>query len=118
MTYSQSTGVLRSNEGRWMGVGYSGNGAALNNPADETIHGHGPIPRGVWTLGAPTEEKGPLTFPLTPSDSTKVFGRSGFLIHGDNSKLNLSASEGCVVLGRSIRNAIALNGDSILEVIS
>lgn len=34
-------------------------------------------------------------------------GRSGFLIHGDNSKGDHSASEGCIILGPKVREEIA-----------
>jgi len=43
-------------------------------------------------------------------------GRSGFLIHGDNSKHNFSASEGCIILSRSTRDAISSSGITRLEV--
>jgi hypothetical protein len=36
-----------------------------------------------------------------------LFGRSGFLIHGDNSKGNSSASNGCIILPRWARLEVA-----------
>ena len=42
--------------------------------------------------------------------SSDAHGRSGFLIHGDNSKGDKSASEGCIILGPDVRKAIADSG--------
>ena len=83
---------------------------------------HGPIPRGKWEIGAFFDDpggKGQVVAHLTPCDGTETFGRSGFLIHGDNSALNHSASEGCIVAPRVIREQIAagLSVCSVLEVV-
>jgi hypothetical protein len=71
---------------------------------------HGPIPRGAWTIGEFFDDpggKGPVVAHLTPCEGTETFGRSGFMIHGDNQALNHSASEGCIVAPRFIRDQIA-----------
>ncbi len=44
---------------------------------------------------------------LTPAPGTDTFGRSAFLIHGDNAKKDKSASEGCIILGPALRQQIA-----------
>jgi len=56
---------------------------------------------------------------LTPIEGTDTFGRSGFMVHGDNQALNHSASEGCIVAPRFIRDQIAagLSVCSVLEVV-
>jgi hypothetical protein len=47
-----------------------------------------------------------------------MFGRDGFLIHGDNSAMNHTASEGCIILTRDIRQRISDSGDTQLTVIA
>ena len=121
MTYKQSTGELFNGGGALLGRGYSGNGPALNDPGSDHIHDHGPIPRGQFTIGAPTNEKGPLTLPLTPipaPDLSWLHGRAGFLIHGDNAAMNHTASEGCIIMGHDVRAGIAAGGDRHLVVVA
>jgi hypothetical protein len=48
----------------------------------------------------------------------KMFGRSGFLIHGDSFVKPGKASRGCIIMGRLIRNAIAASGDRLLRVVA
>jgi hypothetical protein len=97
----------------------------LNNPYDQDIQGEkgkadaGPIPAGTYTIGKMfdnTGKTGPGSMRLTPDAGNEMNGRSGFLIHGDNSKHNFSASEGCIILSRSTRDAISSSGITRLEV--
>ena len=53
---------------------------------------------------------------LTPVGHT-ANGRTNFLIHGDSTNHPGDASEGCIVLSRTIRQAIAVSGDTDLEVV-
>ncbi len=117
-TYSQSTGHLTHN-GASVGTGYSGHGAGRNNPADEKVKNVGPIPKGEYTIGSAYTDsvRGPVVMRLTPSGGQDMFGRDGFLIHGDNSKHDGSASEGCIVLDRSIRDEISKSSDRKLTVV-
>lgn len=117
--YSQSTGELLSPAGSSIGVGYSGHGDGVNNPSLQNVHDVGPIPRGVWTIGEFFDDpggKGPMVAHLIPADGTETFGRSGFMIHGDNSELNHSASEGCIILGKTMRAMVMASGDRTLTV--
>ena len=121
-TYHSDTGLIENPTGFMLGGGYSGNGAGLNNPAMESVHNHGPIPRGLWMIGLFSDDpggKGPCVAHLTPFDGTETFGRSGFMIHGDNSALDHSASEGCIIAPRFIREQIrdGLSVCSVLEVV-
>lgn len=118
-TYVQATGELRHSDSTTRAVGYSGHGEGLNNSAMEHIPRVGPIPRGRWTIGAPrdSERVGPFAMPLTPDDDTATFGRTLFLIHGDNRKRDRSASHGCIILPRVIREEIWESADTDLEVI-
>ena len=106
LKYIQSTGQLfQLVDGKWtlIGVGYAGNGDGLNNHAKEDVVNHGPIPCGLWGVSFPFKDdhRGDNCFRLTPI--TYLGGRKGFLIHADNSMNNNSASEGCIIMGPSIR---------------
>jgi RHS repeat-associated protein len=123
--YSQSTGqishqpsaTLGGGPPQPIGTGYSGNGQGLNNPAMQGKPFVGPIPQGDYDIGQATSTKGPLTLPLNPQHGTNTFGRDAFRIHGDNSKGDQSASEGCVVTSRNVRNQIHNSPDRTLRVI-
>lgn len=115
-TYSQSTGIL--SDGEPLGTGYSGNGIYINDPKSETVHDHGPIPRGVWEIGIwfDDEHLGPCVAALRPT-SQDVYGRGGFFIHGDNKDMNKSGSDGCIVLARFLRQSIRASGTKTITVI-
>jgi hypothetical protein len=117
--YSQSTGKLVNPSGSLVGTGYSGHGEGLNNPAMQNVADVGPIPQGRWTIGTFFDDpggKGPLVAHLTPWSVTKTFGRSGFMVHGDNEAMNHTASEGCVVLAKINREQILACDDRLLTV--
>ena len=124
LTYCQSTGVLTNDWGGGvhpMGIGYSGNGEGLNNGAMQDDQNVGPIPVGQWRIGPPLDPPdhlGPLAMPLTPANDTQTFGRSAFFIHGDNAAMNHTASHGCIILGRTIREAINNSNDRDLTVVA
>lgn len=105
-TYSQSTGELL-NDGAFAGTGYSGTGDGRNNPDMQNVQNVGPIPQGEYDIGLEYDDDhlGPCVMALTPSEDTNTFGRSLFRIHGDNARHD--ASHGCIILGPSIRWAIA-----------
>jgi hypothetical protein len=118
--YEQATGNLIAPDGTLAGQGYSGNGADLDNPAAENVVGHGPIPRGMWTIGAfaAFPHLGELAAPLTPCPGNNMDGREGgFFIHGDNPAMNHTASDGCIILARPLRQQIADSGDTALQVV-
>jgi len=114
--YKINTGEL-THDGEFVGTGYSGAGIDRNNPDAVATHNMGPIPPGNWHLSSSYDDphKGKNCFRLSPNEGTNVFGRSGFLIHGDNS--THTASEGCIILGPSIRQEIASTFDRDLKVI-
>lgn len=115
-TYKQSTGEMISPKGT-VSQGYSGHDIGKNNPEKQNIPKIGPIPRGVYTIGPSYDDphKGPCVMRLTPDPKDEMFGRAGFLIHGDNSKHD--ASEGCIIFGPVTRHAIDHSIDRILNVI-
>lgn len=118
-TYHQQTGVLTDTNGITVGVCYSGHGDGCNNADMQHVPCVGPIPRGLWTIGVFFNDahKGPLVCHLTPQTNTDTLKRSGFMIHGDNSKHDESASEGCIIASRFIRESIAASTDKQLQVI-
>lgn len=108
-TYAQDSGALYDPNGVLMMRGYSGNGAGLNNPAMDDRVGVGPIPVGDYTVGAPhapIDHLGPLALPLYPAKTNNMKGRSGFFMHGDNSRLNHTASNGCVIMPPQVRKTV------------
>jgi hypothetical protein len=116
-TYRQGSGELL-HDGVVVATGYSGNGECMNCAARQDVPNHGPIPRGKYVIGErhDTEAHGPVVMRLTPDPGNEMYGRSGFLCHGDNS--THTASEGCIVLPRPIRIAMAASADRTLEVIA
>jgi len=116
-TYSQTTGILKDPEGNVATRdGYSGGGLGRNNQAMENVSNVGPIPRGSYRIGSShhSAHTGPVTMDLSPSAATNTFGRSAFLIHGDN--LSHTASHGCVILRRDVRERISASTDRTLVV--
>lgn len=117
--YEQSTGRLVSALGEVVGAGYSGSGEGKNAPSAQRIHNVGPIPRGRYAIQAPqnTVTHGPFVLPLLHDPSNEMFGRYGFLIHGDSIVDPGTASEGCIVLSRDLREQIWASRDWTLNVI-
>lgn len=122
-TYRQSTGVLSPQSGTVTTVepmqGYSGAPAGKNNPAMQNVPNVGPIPQGNYTISAPynSPDHGPFAMPLIPDPANEMFGRAGFLMHGDNIEHPGCASEGCIIMPRDVREAVWNSGDRGLVVI-
>jgi len=116
-TYSQSSGKLYHNSS-YLGTGYAGHGQGLNNPKMEMVHSVGPLPKGLWIIGMFFDDKhlGPCVAALKPTDQ-EVYGRGGFFIHGDNKLMNHTASDGCIILARYLREAIRDSKETELQVI-
>lgn len=118
--YSQSTGAMQQ-DGHLLARGYSGHGEGLNNPAMQNVHAIGPLPQGRYTIQQPTVHPhlGPVAMELLPYNGNTMFLRGDFFIHGDNTDMNHTASDGCIILPHDVRAAIAaavLAGDNQLEV--
>lgn len=116
--YEQKTGRML-HDGERVAIGYSGKGDGKNNADMQDVQCVGPIPRGSYAIGEPSDTKthGPYVLHLTPDAANDMEGRSGFLIHGDSVVAPGTASEGCVILGRAIRETIWASGDHQLEVV-
>jgi hypothetical protein len=117
LTWAQGLGTLSSAEG-FFAKGYAGHGIGKNNPDLQHVKNVGPIPLGWYTI-----EGEPFTHPrcgqfclrLVPDAENEMFGRSGFLLHGDNAAG--TASEGCIVAPRAERELIVSEGYKRLQVV-
>src|SRR5579871_6040950 len=119
-TYHQSSGEL-ARDGSFRLVGYAGHGPGLNNPAMQDQHDVGPLPQGRYTMSAliDSPHTGLATIILDPNPANRMFGRSGFRIHGDNAAANHTASDGCIIAGHAPdRTAIWNSQDRNLQVIA
>ena len=119
-TYAQKTGELQQ-DGKHVATGYSGGGDGKNNPVMEDVAGVGPIPQGEWNISGPpvnTAEHGPYVLSLKPAAETETFGRSAFLMHGDSVKAPGTASQGCVIMPRAVREQVWKSGDRDLKVVA
>lgn len=107
-------------EARTVATGYSGSGIHKNDPDSQALANLGPIPCGRYTIGAPqdTVTHGPYVLPLMPHVGNEMHMRSHFLIHGDSVVTPGSASEGCVILSRAVRQLVWESNDHLLEVVS
>lgn len=122
-TYHQKSGKLFHN-GVFVATGYSGQPGYKNDPTKQHLRALGPVPRGKWKITERYDSKnvGPYTLKLQAvddrfddvHDETK---RSAFRIHGDSIKNPGTASNGCIILGRPIRERIWKSGDRDLEVV-
>ena len=119
MIYEQATGKIKTELGSIFGIGYSGNGDGKNNPLMESVKNVGVIPKGKYTIGKPynSEHTGVFTMHLEPFKENIMYGRSEFKIHGDNISNPGTASEGCIIFSRRVREMINNCTDKTLEVI-
>lgn len=116
----QRTGALYDTLGELIGHGYAGHDAGKNNPALQNVRNIGPVPVGIYQIEPPvdTATHGPYVLWLQPFTSNVMSGRAGFGIHGDSIQSPGSASNGCIILPRPIRQRIWTSGDHTLEVVA
>ncbi len=116
--YSQSSGVLQNSDGLFIATGYSGAGECKNRPETQARHNQGPIPRGFYKFGKPYDSPkvGAYAIPLIPFPENEMFDRGDFLIHGDSIRDPGTASEGCIILPRRIRQLMYESDDHLLDV--
>ena len=118
-TYKSSTGQLFDSTGKLRWRGYSGCGEGLNNPLKECIRFVGPIPRGVYSQCDPQDspKHGKFCIPLSPDEGTDTHGRDSFMMHGDKIEgPPFSASEGCIIMPRIVRNEFAASREKLQVV--
>lgn len=120
--YKITTGEWIRASGSVSGIGYSGRGAGLNNPAMQDKAFEGPIPCGLYSIGEAFTHPhlGPLTMKLTPFDDQLMFGRSEMCCHGDE-KAHAGqhlASDGCIIQDHATRYEVSRSQDRVLKVVS
>lgn len=117
-TYHQRSGELWHG-GKKVWTGYSGFHEGKNNPAMQKVPRVGPIPLGLYKIGAPynSERVGPYALPLIPQAGTDTFGRDAFRCHGDSPVHPGEASRGCIIMPRDVRGKVFSSGDGLLEVV-
>lgn len=124
--WDQSAGEL-TRDGQFISRGYSGAGRGKNNPSLERVRGTGPIPAGRWLIVGPpynSANVGPYVLKLfaadepLPDDAHEATGRSAFRCHGDSIKAPGTASKGCIILPRRVRERIWASGDRELLVVA
>lgn len=117
--YEQTTGKLWLGS-ECVGVGYSGHAEGKNQPDLESVKGVGPLPRGQWRMGPAIHHQllGPVAIPLAPELGTKTYGRSGFWVHGDSRAAPGTASHGCLIFARAIRERLADSQSRTVEVVA
>ena len=118
-TYEQSLGRMMSQSGVVIANGYSGAGDGKNNPTEEYVKNIGPIPAGSYTVGPPIDSPihGPFALPLLPDLDNDMYGRSGFMMHGDSLQHPGNASEGCIIMPRFAREQVWNGGDHRIVVV-
>lgn len=108
LVYRRSTGELTL-DGRSLATGYSGSGAAKNNPEMQSSQGQGLIPQGTNTMDPQfySPATGPGAIRLTPNRETEKFGRKDFEMNGDSIRHPGTASEGCIIMPPEVRKQVA-----------
>ena len=121
-----STGVMTQN-GTFVGDGYSGDPQHTDMPSAEDLKNEGPLPEGYYEIQLITgsdgiacdyEHKKAPVMRLIPDPDNEMYGRGGFLIHGDLIGNPGAGSHGCIVMPHGAREFIANSGDNRLQVIA
>jgi len=119
--YKQSTGELRRQalDAPLIATGYAGRGDGKNNTAMEGVKNIGPLPRGLYAIGAAytDSKRGSVCIPLWDDKANDMKGRSGFLIHADSIAAPGEASEGCIIFSLPTRKLLAESKDRWLVVV-
>lgn len=108
--------------GVFVSRGYAGgnkgkNPEGINNPAMQCVKDIGPLPVGFYTFGVPVVKShlGPYAIPLIPDAANIMCGRGDFYCHGDTTPSG-NASEGCIIMPRTVRNAMWASVDHTIQV--
>lgn len=123
-TFKQSTGELFDKNNKRIATGYAGgncgkNPEGRNNPYMQNVACVGPLPRGLYrmTTPVPQSQLGPYAIPLMPAATNEMFGRGHFYVHGDRTNAPGSASEGCIIMPRAVREQMWNSDDHDILVI-
>lgn len=118
--YEITTGRMYSDNGNLTGVGYSGAPQYKNDPGATHLKDKGPLPVGLYRMREPvdTHTHGPYVIWLDPDPDNAMFDRSAFGIHGDSVVSPGTASEGCIIQSRGVRETMWESGDHDLKVVA
>lgn len=101
------------------GFGYSGFDECKNDPTKCDVRDRGPIPTGVYNIVALEDvdggPHGPYVLRLEAGPTTDTHTRAGFLMHGNNA--TGTASHGCIILNRKLRELIWTSDCHVLTVV-
>ena len=91
----------------------------MNNPDMQYVRGVGPLPQGRYHIDGVYNSKqvGPYALILRPEPGTDTKGRGDFRVHGDNKSGNHSASNGCIIMPRGVREQMWLFKDHTVQVV-
>lgn len=107
--------------GAWDGVNAGGPSDSRNKPDLQCVKDRGPIPRGTYTIGTEYKDpqRGPITMALDPDAGNNMCSpkRDLFRIHGDKIGAEGQASDGCIIMGKTIRQTISASADRRLRVV-
>lgn len=124
--FAISAGKIFDPDGAFVSSAYSGGNKGqdpegVDNTADESRKNIGPLPEGNYTLGTPVDHSqlGPFAIPLIPDSTNEMYGRGSFFVHGDlvNGPVH-SASEGCIIVQRSVRDSLWTSSDHQIQVVA
>jgi hypothetical protein len=117
--YEITTGRMYSDKGDLIGVGYSGTPQYRNDALATNLKDIGPCPVGIYRMREPidTVTHGPYVMWLDPDPENEMFGRGGFGIHGDSVVNPGTASTGCIIQSRGVREQMWKSGDHDLKVV-
>lgn len=119
ITFDRKSGRLTDNNGKLIATVWSGHGDAANDPSREREKGIGPLPAGLYKVGAPRDggHLGPFVMDLTMIEGDS-FGRDLFRMHGDHANDNdHSASDGCIIASLLVRQRVDAEPDRLLRVV-
>ncbi len=110
LVYHQASGLIATPEGQFVSIGWSGHGIGKNDPEFQSEKSFGPLPQGVYRVGAWEEQHpglGPMVAHLEQIEGNN-YGRDGFYFHGpaqDPSHYG-NESKGCIVVPRPGREKV------------
>ena len=120
-TYSIASGIMTDNGGiaGHTFQGYSGAGIGKNNVSLMDVSNVGPIPVGMYSMGTPEMESthGPFAIPLIPSPLNVMFGRCGFMLHGDSLEYPGCASHGCIIISPRLDRELIYDSGQQIQVV-
>lgn len=126
-TYKRATGEWWNKDKNLLGIGYAGYddgdgvpepGEGKNDPSKSNVKNVGPLPAGRYWISLPFNSPvtGAFSLRLIPQPGNEMFGRGGFVVHGEG-PVKGASSHGCPVLALPIRRLIAESGDCEVEVV-